>query len=78
MEQFQVLDRFLSSSKDQLLKELLSITQVDKNSEEVAVKLAQINLLGSIQELPKLVKAIKDAIEKEEVKFAGMKAQMED
>jgi hypothetical protein len=38
---------------------LLSISKISEHTEEVAILVSAINLLGSIEELPKLVENIK-------------------
>jgi hypothetical protein len=70
-----VLRQFLSDSRQELVKQLLSVdlgtdNQTTRKQEtDVAVLIAKINLIGSIEELPKLLENIK----KENEKFEALK-----
>jgi hypothetical protein len=63
MEEFKVLAQFLASLKLDLYKQLLSVQNVKDSSEDVAVLIAQSNLVGTILDLPLVVSELEKGIE---------------
>ena len=79
MEDFKPLALFLFNTRQQLLSELL---QVDFKKEtakiEAAILTSQLNLLGTIAELPKMLKNLKDQFEEIEQRNEKIKAASAD
>lgn len=62
MEEFKVLLIFLHDMKAQLYSDLLATSDVAAKSEQVAVLIAQSNLVGVLLDLPMMVDEIRKGI----------------
>jgi pheromone shutdown protein TraB len=80
LEEFKVLREFLLSSQQQLLSEILGTSLgSDMNvTSKTAAKIAQVNMLGAILELPNMVKTLKEQFEKEEAAQTMQRGLVED
>ena len=75
MEEFKLLKEFLDNTQKQLLSELLSISwKSDTAKTEAGVLTAQINLLGVISGLPRMVQEIKAQFDLNEANMSKAKA----
>ena len=65
-EDFQILAQYLRSSKDQLMQELLSMKLIGDTASscQVSALVAQINLLGTLIELPRILQSLDAQFEK--------------
>ena len=65
LEEFKVLKEFLLNAQRQLLSEVLGTSLgADLNvTAKTAAKIAQVNMLGAILELPEMVKNLKEQFE---------------
>ncbi len=64
MEEFKVLEGFLRSLRDDFYSQLLGAKVSEENIPQIAAIQAQLNLVASLYELPKLVEAVKLRLEK--------------
>lgn len=76
LEAFKPLDQFLRSLKDEALKDLLQSQHEDAIARSLAI--ARINLVGTIIDLPKVIRAVKDTMEYQVQIQKGLQKQQED
>ena len=63
-EEFKPLGEFLRSLRDDFYTQLLGAKVSEENIPQIAALQAQLNLVASLYELPKLVEGVKGRLEK--------------